>query len=100
MPQEEWSMLGFVQNFFRSSPSPIGIDFGTDSLRMAQVEPVDGEYHLAAAAAVDVPTHVRNDPMARVGFFAQGVRDLFTQASFRGRRVVLSLPASFMYIQH
>jgi type IV pilus assembly protein PilM len=93
-------MLGFVQNWFGSTSSPIGIDFGTDNLRMAQVEPVDGEYHLAAAATADVPTHVRNDPAARVGFFAQGIRDLFSQANFRGRKVILSLPASFMYIQH
>ena len=29
-------MLSFVQNFFKPQVNPIGIDFGTDCLRLAQ----------------------------------------------------------------
>jgi type IV pilus assembly protein PilM len=93
-------MLGFVQNWFAPPPSPIGVDFGTDCLRLAQVERGDGESRLVAAASLDVPPHVRNDIPARLTFFTEGLRDLLTQTQFRGRKAVLTLPASLMYIQH
>lgn len=93
-------MLSFVQSWFAPATAPIGVDFGSDCLRMAQVELIGNEHHLVAAAKADVPTHVRNDPAARFAFFAETVRDLLTQNNFRGRRVVLSLPASLMHIQH
>lgn len=93
-------MLSFVQSWFTPATAPIGVDFGSDSLRMAQVELIGNEHHLVAAARADVPTHVRNDPAARFAFFAEAVRELLTQHNFRGRRVVLSLPASLMHIQH
>src|SRR5436305_12137072 len=93
-------MLGFVQNWFAPAPSPIGVDFGSDSLRLAQVERTDGESRLVTAASLDVPPHVRNDVSARLSFFTEGLRDLLGQSNFRGRKAVLTLPASLMYIQH
>jgi type IV pilus assembly protein PilM len=93
-------MLSFVQSWFNAASSPIGVDFGSDCLRMAQVEQADKEYRLVAAASADVPAHVRNDPSARFAYFGETVRDLLTQGNFRGRRVMLNLPASMMYIQH
>ncbi len=107
-PEER--MLGFVQSWFAPGPNPIGVDFGTDALRLAQVEALrdaDGgggasprEYKVVAAARADVPGHVRNDPIARAEFFARTVRDLVSQGNFRGRKAVLSLPAALMTIQH
>lgn len=93
-------MFGFVQNWFKPGCNPIGVDFGSDSLRLAQVEYVDNDFRLVAAASADVPTHVRHDPSARLNFFAQTTRDLLQHGDFRGRRAVLSLPASSMFIQH
>jgi len=93
-------MVSFVQSWFSAASSPIGVDFGSDCLRIAQVEQSDKEYRLVAAASADVPQHVRNEPAARFAYFGETVRELLTQGSFRGRRVVLNLPASMMYIQH
>jgi type IV pilus assembly protein PilM len=93
-------MLSFVQSWFSSNANPIGVDFGSDGLRMAQVESVNGEYRLVAAARADVPSLVRNDPNAKLTFFAETVRELLGQGNFRGRKAVLSLPASVMTIQH
>lgn len=108
-------MLGFVQSWFAPTANPIGVDFGSDSLRMAQVEVVGPggaplgaaprpgepqEHRLVAAARIDVPAHLRNDPAGRMQFFAEGVRDLWTRGSFRGRKAVLALPAACMTIQH
>lgn len=93
-------MLSFVQSWFSPATSPIGVDFGSDCLRLAQVELIGNEHHLVAAASADVPPHVRNDPNARFTFFSEAVRDLLQQGNFRGRRAILSLPASLMHIQH
>lgn len=93
-------MLSFVQNFFTPKVNPIGVDFGTDCLRMAQVAPVEHEYKLIAAASADVPQHVRNNPSARLQFFIETTRDLLAQGSFRSRQAVLAMPASSTFIQH
>src|SRR5688572_20794419 len=93
-------MLGFVQNLFAAKGNPIGVDFGSDCLRLAQIQTIDDEPRLIAAATADVPTHVRNDPGARLNFFVEAIRDLMTQGKFRGRQVILGLPAATMFIQH
>lgn len=93
-------MLSFMQSWLGSAANPIGVDFGTDCLRLAQVEKADGEHRLIAAACADVPSSARNDPAARLAFFTQSLRELLTTGNFRGRRAVLALPAASMYIQH
>jgi type IV pilus assembly protein PilM len=93
-------MRYFVQSWFNTPSNPIGVDFGSDCLRLAQTELVGGEWRLTAAASADVPPHVRNEPHARFAFFGETVRELITRNNFRGRRVTLCLPASMMYIQH
>ena len=94
-------MLGFVQTWFKSSANPIGVDFGTDTLRLAQVEQASGgEFRLVAAASADVPPHIRHEPTARLAFFAETTRELLASGGFRGRKAVLALPAAAMFVQH
>ena len=93
-------MLSFVQNWFGQKANPIGVDFGSDSLRLAQVQFTDGEYRLTAAATADVPSAIRNDPAKRLNFFVETTRDLLAQGKFKGRQAVFALPAAAMFIQH
>ncbi|HET6250793.1 MAG TPA: pilus assembly protein PilM [Tepidisphaeraceae bacterium] len=93
-------MLTFVQSWFAAGANPIGIDFGTECLRMAQVEKAGGDCRLIAAASLDVPTDIRTDPTARLDFFAAKLPELCAQGNFRGRRVVLAVPAANMHVQH
>jgi type IV pilus assembly protein PilM len=93
-------MLGFVQSWIAPKSNPIGVDFGSDCLRMAQVQVVEKDHRLIAAASADVPSHVRHDPAARIQFFVETTRDLLAQGRFHGRRAVLSLPAASMFVQH
>src|SRR5687768_1681083 len=93
-------MFAFVQSWLKPNANPIGVDFGTDSLRMAQVEMVNGDFKLIAAASADVPSHIRNEPSARLDFFAETTRELLLTGNFRGRRAVLALPAASMFVQH
>ena len=93
-------MLSFVKNWLNAAARPIGIDFGSDSLKLAQVARAGNEWRLAAAACADVPGHVRRDVGARMNFFVQTVRELLAQGNFSGRRAYLALPMSSMFIQH
>ena len=94
-------MFSFVQNMFARSTNPIGVDFGSDCLRLAQVAPAgSGEYKLLAAACADVPNHVRHDPAGRLNFFVETTKELLGQGKFRNRQACLGLPASMMFIQH
>ena len=100
-------MLGFVQNLLASKANPIGVDFGSDTLRLAQVQrlsegnkPGEEEYKLVAAASADVPSQMRKDPAQRLQFFVETTRDLLAQGKFRGRQAILALPVASMYIQH
>jgi type IV pilus assembly protein PilM len=67
---------------------------------MAQVQVVDGEHRLTAAASADVPSHVRNNSAAKLAWFAETARDLLSQGGFKGNSAVLGLPASMLLIQH
>ncbi len=93
-------MLGFVQSWFSPRCNPIGIDFGTDCLRMAQVQWTGEEYKLIAAGSADIPPHVRTDSAARTTFFIESVKDLIAQCGFRGRQTILALPAACMFVRH
>ena len=100
-------MLSFVQNLFSPKANPIGVDYGSDTLRLAQVQLLStdsksgvDEYKLIAAASADVPSHIRHDPAQLIQFFVETTRDLLAQGNFRGRAAILSLPAASMFIQH
>src|SRR5437588_10036757 len=98
-------MLSFVQNLFAPKANAIGVDFGSDTLRLAQVQRISedpqsgsAEYKLLAAASADVPAAIRHDPAQRFKFFVQTARDLLGQGNFRGKQAVLALPAASMFL--
>jgi type IV pilus assembly protein PilM len=98
-------MFGFVQSWFAPSGNPIGVDFGSDSLRLAQVEQIGitagaADFKLVAAARMDVPAHLRHDLPNRMAFFADALRELWSKGRFAGKKAVLALPAASMTIQH
>ena len=93
-------MLSFVQSWFTPSVNPIGIDFGSDHLRLAQVQYDGSDHKLFAAASTDVPSYAQGDFDSRLDFFSEAIRELMQRGHFKGRRVVLSLPASLMYLLH
>lgn len=93
-------MLGFVRNLFTPRPGPIGVDLGTDTLRLAQCLHDGREWHLTAAACTDIPSGVRQSSETLTEFLIQGIRDLLTCAPFRGRDAVLCIPSRELTIQH
>lgn len=93
-------MLGFVSNMIGPRCNPIGVDFGTETLRLAQVATVAGEMRVIAAACADVPSHIRNDPHQRLAFLVTTLKELLSSSGFRGRQAVLGLPSAALSIVH
>ena len=97
--------MRFLNKLFGSSAAaPIGVDLGSASLKLAQVIDHGGardgrSAELIAAADVDVPADASRDPAARLRFYARALPELLAQGGFRGRRVVLGLPASSMHLE-
>ncbi len=79
--------------------SPIGIDFGADSLKLMQVIASDPP-QLIAAAATDLPEETRNDPAARRAFFSANLKQLLGTQPFKGKRAICSIPAYQTLVQH
>ncbi len=98
-------MLGFVQNIFPlrkifAPTHPMGVDFGTDCLRIAQVQQNQRDFNLHAAACAEIPPDIRANPNSHLDFFTRTISRLLEQTPFRSRQVVLGLPASVVHIQN
>lgn len=79
--------------------SPIGVDFGTDCIRLLQVMN-ESSPRVIAAAQAEIPAEVRDDVDSRSKFLADTITNLIKQGGFRGKRVSASMPAAFTHVQH
>lgn len=79
--------------------SPIGVDLGTDAVKLLQIV-FDDSPKLVAAGSRVIPYEVRADHKKRRDFLIDAISDLVREAGFRGRRAIASVPASLSYVQH
>ncbi len=93
-------MLGFVKNLLAAKPGPIGVDLGTDTLRLAQCINDGKEWRLVAAACTDVPAGVRTSGETLNQFLIEALRELLHQGKFKGREAILCVPSNDLIIQH
>jgi len=93
-----WSPgMGF--RWAAKNTSPIGIDFGSDSVKLLQMT-TDEPQRLLGAAQVDLPSDVRRDAGAYASYLGPALREAVRDARFKGRRAVASISAAHTYIQH
>lgn len=76
----------------KSRLSPIGIDFGADSLKLLQIIPGDPP-ELVALGSATVPEEARTDLNARQAFLEEALPSLLRRHAFKQKRVMLSIPA-------
>jgi type IV pilus assembly protein PilM len=82
------------------SALPIGVDFGSSSVKLAQVRPAEPSgYELVSTAVADVPIPCRTNPALRRRFLAETLRDLVASQGFEGTDCILSLPAGETFVQ-
>jgi type IV pilus assembly protein PilM len=86
--------------FLKTKCSPIGIDVGTDSLKMVQLELVGAELRLSAAGSYPMPPEAKTDPSVRAAATVEGIRQLLGTGGFKGRRAVTCLPSVDVEIFH
>ncbi len=78
---------------------PIGLDLGSSELKMAQLRIRDGGVELLAAEHAGVPAECRSDGGRRMDFVADRAYRMLRSGGFRGRDVVLSLPAPLVFLE-
>jgi len=83
-----------------ASVRPITVDFGAASLKAMQITAQEEDASIVAAAALDTPDELRDDPQARFAHQLEALGPLLRKGRFRGRRVVCALPASMTFTQH
>lgn len=76
----------------KSRVSPIGIDFGADSIKLLQIVPGDPP-ELVALGSATVPEEARSDLKTRQAFLEDALPSLLRRHGFKNRRVMLSTPA-------
>jgi type IV pilus assembly protein PilM len=85
----------------RSQVLPIGVDLGSDSVKMLQLEAVDGGLSVVAAARQAMPEDARTaGPDRRLAAAADLVRQMLRQGGFVGRQVVLALPREMVHVKN
>ncbi len=86
--------------FLKTRVLPIGVDLGTSHLKMAQLRMTQQEIDLLAAASEEIPADARPQGPERMTFIAQAIRRGLKSNSFQGRKCVLALPSSQLFLQH
>lgn len=93
-------MISMRLSISKQTLSPIGVDFGTDCLKLLQVDLSQDAPRLVAAAAKAVPHEVRNDTEQRRKFLVDTIADLYREGGFKGKRAIASIPTPLSFIQH
>lgn len=84
----------------RSKFHPIGIDIGHDSIKLLQLEQVDGERLIVHAAAREsLSAEAKAQPQLRLACAVEQVKRMLATAGFRGRRAVAALPRELVLLK-
>lgn len=89
--------MGF--GWAKTQYSPIGVDFGADSIKLLQILPSDPP-QLVAAGSVDMPLEARRDAEAYHRYTASALKEAVRDARFKGRRAVASISSAHTYVRH
>jgi type IV pilus assembly protein PilM len=84
----------------RSQVQPIGLDIGSDSIKMLQVETVGQSLSVVAAARESLPQTARESPELRLPLIVDLVRQMLRHGGFSGRRVITSLPREILHVKN
>jgi len=78
---------------------PIGVDFGSGCLKIAQLATGQLGLELLAVGSAELPGEQVGDPNERMQLHLSNIRRILASAGFRGRKAVLALPAAAVISQ-
>lgn len=84
----------------RAQTQPIGLDIGSDSVRMLQLEVANNQLSVLAAAQQQLPDDAKNDANRRIPAAVEIIKSMITQPGFSGRRVVMALPRQIVHMKN
>lgn len=79
--------------------SPIAVDFGVSSLKIAQVQSCDGQQKLLAAVSMDTPPELLENDQERLTFQADSMAKLMRGVGFKGKRAQCAVSALGTVVQ-
>jgi type IV pilus assembly protein PilM len=87
--------------FTRAQIQPIGVDIGSDSVKLLQMEIVENTLAVIAAARRQLPISARSDDLAdRTAAAAELIRQMIRQNPFSSRRIVAALPREIVHVKN
>jgi type IV pilus assembly protein PilM len=85
----------------RSQVLPVGLDIGSDSVKMLQLETVGQHLSVFAASRAPLPAAAREaSPDLRLAAAGDVIRQLFRHGKFSGRRAVVALPREMLHVKN
>src|SRR4051794_20648644 len=84
----------------RAQILPIGVDIGSDSVKMLQVEAVGTNLEVTAAAKMPLPAEAKTQPELRVALASDLIRRMLHEHPFKGRQIVAALPREIVQMKN
>ncbi|MDY7009631.1 MAG: pilus assembly protein PilM [Planctomycetota bacterium] len=78
---------------------PIGVDLGSSSLKMAQINISGNNLELLAAKSAEIPHEHYNNPKERLSIQSKKIHHMLKSGGFKGHRAIISLPSAFTSIR-
>lgn len=93
-------MLSFVRNMLPDRANPIGIDFGSSTIRAVQTERDASGLKIVWAESRPVDADALNNPSLRARFFVDAIKSMLSKGAFKGRKAVIALPSFLTHVRH
>src|SRR4051794_24817430 len=84
----------------RSQVQPIGIDVGSVSVKMLQLETIGQTLAVVAAARQAIPPAARENPEMRLAFASDLVKQTLRPGGFAARRAVVAPPREILHVKN
>jgi len=84
----------------RAQILPIGVDIGSDSVKMLQVEAVGTNLEVTAAAKMPLPPEAKSQPELRAALASDLIRRMLHEHPFKGRQIVAALPREIVQMKN
>jgi type IV pilus assembly protein PilM len=85
-------------SFLKRKVFPIGIDMGSETLKMAQLVHDGEKLHVIAGTKEDVPADIKAGTSQCQHWVIKTIRQMLAQGTFKGRKVVTALPVDEVFV--
>lgn len=84
----------------RSQVQPVGLDIGSDSVKMLQVELQGRNLSVVSASRQPIPPAARENPELRLAVVGDLIKQLFRHGKFAGRKAVVAVPREILHVKN